>query len=85
MTRNSEKHLLREVRLLLEHAPGGLRLEDIVVSIPLPVSPRTIQRRLAMLVDGGWIERSGKARATRYFLPGLLEKPVQEHRGPLWP
>ena len=58
-----------------------MTIEEIIRAIPLQVSSRTVQRRLMMLADGGWLHRSGRARAMRYALVPPAERPEEYRAG----
>jgi Fic family protein len=46
--------------------PGGASSQDITQVLASPLNKRTLQRRLAKLVEEGRIERKGKGTQTRY-------------------
>lgn len=51
---------------LISRFPDGASLEEILVGLTPPISRRTLQRRLSILVDEGQVAAIGKARARRY-------------------
>jgi len=48
--------------------PGGAPFQDIAQVLASPLNRRTLQRRLAKLLEGGRIEKKGKGTRTRYHL-----------------
>lgn len=53
---------------IIESAPRGTGIEMLMQSVGAEASRRTMQRRLDELLRLGWLERRGKARATKYHL-----------------
>jgi len=49
--------------------PDGAAIEDIGAALSTRVPRRTLQRRLAFLVDRGRLVLRGRGRGSRYFLP----------------
>lgn len=69
---------LDALRQLVASTPDGLRLEEIAVAMP-GMARRTLQRRLAALVQDGRIQRQGRGPATRYFpVPQALRDVVSD-------
>jgi Fic family protein len=52
---------------ILQAFPAGANLEEIQGALASPLGRRTLQRRLARLVETGQITVKGKGRATRYL------------------
>lgn len=71
----------QDVELLqaaLAKFPDGASLEQIAAEAHLPVSTRTLIRRLSDMVDDGFARKAGQSRAARYFLTeGNQPKPVK--------
>jgi fido (protein-threonine AMPylation protein) len=63
-----EEHDLETLRAALVQFPSGASLEEIRVAAGLPVSGRTLIRRLGKLVERGVAHKSGSSRAARYIL-----------------
>ncbi len=63
--------------------PTGASVEDIVDLLAIPLPRRTLQRRLALLVDLGLLIGVGRGRGSRYALP-LAARPrrLSEPSGP---
>ncbi len=61
----------------LNHLPDGGGLDEITQHLEQPVSRRTLQRRLSMLVDQGLIVAQGQGPARRYQLRQPTQEPVQ--------
>ena len=61
--------LLEEIRHILARHPEGLTSSAIRDALDAPPHLRTIQRRLAELVAGGFLTAIGQGRATAYRLP----------------
>lgn len=64
----------------ISQAGTGLGMDEIVARFHEHGSRRTLQRRIDELLGAGRIQRSGKARATRYHVrkPGMKASPPQE-------
>ena len=61
-----------EFEVLIEVAgrfPGGASLDDIGRGLEIDLSRRTLQRRLARLVEDGRLSRGGRGRGSRYRAP----------------
>ena len=56
------------LRAVLARFPNGASLEQIVAEAALPVSERTLIRRLAEMIEGNLLRKSGESRAARYLL-----------------
>lgn len=66
---------------VLERAPE-LSIEELQRQLSPPIARRTLQRRLAELVESGWISRTGQRRGVRYGLHGALGPgPATGHPG----
>ncbi len=63
-TERENQAILRVVAQLAE----GAALIDVVRLLPFALPRRTLQRRLAALVESGRLLKKGTRRATRYFL-----------------
>ena len=48
----------------------GVSIDDIAASLPIDMPRRTLQRRVATLVEQGRLVKEGRARAVRYQAPG---------------
>ncbi len=71
MEKGKKVQLQRELEAIfgvLEDFPEGAGIENIRQSIGLPIELRTLQRRLALLVNEGKIRSEGSTNNTRYFL-----------------
>ena len=55
------------LQAVLSHFPNGASLEQIETAAGLPISTRTLIRRLAEMVDRGLVRKTGESRAARYF------------------
>jgi Fic/DOC family protein len=55
---------------VLARFPGGASLEQVKKAASLPVSERTLIRRLAQMIQDGLVRKEGETRAARYFLVG---------------
>jgi fido (protein-threonine AMPylation protein) len=62
-----------ELRSALAQFPGGASLEQVRSAAALPISERTLIRRLAQMVEDGLVRKEGKSRAARYLLIPALE------------
>lgn len=60
----------QEIVALLDKHLEGLTIGQIIENISFNVSRKTLQRRLAMLIDDGRIQRIGERKASRYYPPG---------------
>ncbi len=56
-----------EIIALLENNPAGLSRGKISENIDFSIHPKTLQRRLANLVDTGQILKKGTKKAARYY------------------
>lgn len=74
----------RDLETLLEvvaRFPNGASLELIAEATDLPVSRRTIMRRLAELVAHGSVRKAGNSRAAKYF--AVKRKPKTDNPDPI--
>jgi Fic family protein len=60
-----------DILKILQAFTAGASLEEIQSALASPLERRTLQRRLARLVEAGQITTKGKGRATRYFARAL--------------
>jgi Fic/DOC family len=65
---NREEQDLETLRAVLTQFPDGASLEEIRAAAGLPVSDRTLIRRLGKLVQHGVARKRGSVRAARYIL-----------------
>src|SRR5262245_13097048 len=56
------------LRNALAQFPHGATLEQLRAVTALPISERTLIRRLAQMVENGSVRKEGQSRATRYVL-----------------
>ncbi len=63
------------LRNVLAQFPDGASLEQVAGAAALPVSQRTLIRRLAKMVEGGLVRKEGESRAARYVLIPDKEAP----------
>lgn len=54
---------------IVEQLPAGASVEDIRRKLNIEASRRTLQRRLALLVEQGRLVLEGRGRGSRYRLP----------------
>jgi len=78
-------HDFAALQAVLARLPDGASLEQIVAQAPLPVSERTLIRRLGAMIEHKLIRKSGESRAARYFLlegvePSAPLPPAPVHR-----
>ncbi len=64
------------LRVVLAAFPDGASLEQIAAEARLPVSERTLIRRLADMVGLKMITKSGQSRAARYTFVGGAARPI---------
>ena len=60
---------LDAIRGIVERLPAGASVEDIHRKLNVESSRRTLQRRLALLVEQGRLVLEGRGRGSRYRLP----------------
>ena len=82
MTPARNKQDFSTLRTVLAAFPDGASLEQIAAEARLPVSERTLIRRLADMVALNMIAKAGESRAARYTLVGgpaatIAPPPVQ--------
>ena len=58
------------LRAAIAGFPSGASLEQVAATAGLPVSERTLIRRLGQMANQGLIRKSGESRASRYFVEG---------------
>ncbi|HEY7550535.1 MAG TPA: Fic family protein [Hyphomicrobiaceae bacterium] len=61
------------LRSALAQFPDGASLEQVRSAAALPISERTLIRRLAQMVEDGLVRKEGESRAARYRLIPALE------------
>ena len=66
MPRVTPQHELDLLVALIGTEPVGVAIETLMQKLGHRLQLRTLQRRLALLVEQGRIERLGERRATRY-------------------
>jgi hypothetical protein len=59
-----------ELRNALAQFPDGASLEEVRAAAALPVSERTLIRRLSKMIEDGLVRKEGESRAARYVLAG---------------
>lgn len=65
-THNTQRET-HAIKVILEENPEGLSRGQISEKIDFPIHPKTLQRRLANLVDTGSVLKKGNRKATRYY------------------
>jgi fido (protein-threonine AMPylation protein) len=79
MAAENERADFAALQNALAHFPAGASLEQVKGAAALPVSERTVIRRLAQMIEDGLVLKHGASRAARYVLatppwpPGLAE------------
>ena len=71
MPRSIPQSELDAVCQAVERLQGGGSIEDIIQALSTSMSRRTLQRRLADLVQAGRLVTEGAGRGCRYYLPGV--------------
>src|SRR5688572_5545119 len=64
------------LRAAIARFPDGASLEQINEAAALPISTRTLIRRLADMVERGDLRKNGNSRAARYFPVGQVAAEV---------
>jgi fido (protein-threonine AMPylation protein) len=77
------KASLDDLLELIGHFPDGTSLEQLMLGMAPPISRRTLQRWLSLLVQEGRLQAIGQARARRYKIRPLLGKEPIESSLPL--
>jgi len=77
MTQDTERQM-DKIITILESNPKGLSRGQIVNNLNFSLNDKTLQRRLASLVDEGRILRTGKKKATKYY-PAKI--PIETNKG----
>lgn len=67
MARTPPIELLNAVQSVLRTVPGGVGIEMLIDRLSMPVSRRTLQRRLSAWSSAGDIRSEGVGKARRYF------------------
>lgn len=70
--------ILQSIKLF----PQGASLEEINKGLKSRLHPRTLQRRLALLVEKGSLWAQGQARARRYLIPAIEKEPAPHPQEP---
>jgi Fic/DOC family len=66
------------LRAAIARFPDGASLDQIKEAAGLPVSERTLIRRLGQMAEKALIRKSGESRAARYFIEGAAPaKPIE--------
>jgi Fic/DOC family len=79
VTRKQEQEHLDAIERVVGGFPDGATVDEIEAQAALPISRRTLQRRLAALVDAGRIKPEGQTRSLRYRLAvGVTPVPVAQ-------
>ncbi len=73
MPKKVPKSELTDVLKALTDLPKPASLEEITGKLGKPLARRTLQRRLADLVDEGRLVAQGSGSGTRYHLPGVAQ------------
>ncbi len=68
MPKNISQSELDEVAHAVAAARDGVSIDVLLIALNNDISRRTLQRRLAELVDAGRVEITGVGRATRYLV-----------------
>lgn len=76
VSRQKAQEQLDALVALIARHPGGISVDDIVTGMGISISHRTLQRRLAALVEQGRIETTGLTRALRYRVKSAGQGPV---------
>ncbi len=77
MKQDAEKQM-DEITTLLERNPAGLARGQITKNLSISLNVKTLQRRLASLVDAGRILKTGEKKATKYY-PAKI--PIETNKG----
>jgi len=79
------------IKAVVSQFHDGVSVEDLLTRLKTDLSRRTLQRRLAEMVQSGMLEREGSTRATRYYapispdeVPGLPPRLQREAQGELF-
>lgn len=67
MPKKIKQSELEPILAIISRYPLGVSVDEIVRGLTIPVARRTLQRRLAMLVEKQSINRFGAGRGTRYI------------------
>ena len=78
MAHNIERQNEDIITLLGKH-PEGLSRGQISETLSFTINDKTLQRRLAALVDGNRITRTGERKAARYYLSETFMETGQGH------
>ena len=80
MPKSILSHELDQLVALISSHHQGVGIDALLQAIGDTMPRRTLQRRLALLVEQGRIQTSGESRALRYILaPKIIKVSVQEH------
>ena len=67
-----------QVLAIVKGFPQGAGIEDIEARLASPVTRRTLQRWLLVLIARQRLQKHGRARATRYLLPLIVDIAVRQ-------
>ena len=67
-----------EVLTIVRQFPQGAGIEDIEARLASPITRRTLQRWLLALIARQRLQKHGRARATRYLLPLIVDIAVRQ-------
>ena len=80
MPKSILSHELDQLVELISSHHEGVGIDALLQAIGDTMPRRTLQRRLALLVEQGRIQTSGESRALRYILaPKIIKVSFQEH------
>ena len=68
------KQELEKLRLVIHGNPQGITMHEILEIFKDSVPKRTVQYRVALLIEAGEVYREGNGKNIRYFTSRLLEK-----------
>jgi len=72
MPKRIPQNELDAVQDVVAHFPEGASIEKISGELAIPMPRRTLQRRLALLVEQGRLTVEGRGRGSRYRLPVII-------------
>lgn len=77
MPRTVPESELEAILTVVAAIPAGVSLDGIVRSLDVAIPRRTLQRRLARLVEDGRLVAEGRGRASRYYMPYIVREQHQ--------